>query len=135
MRVDRLEILATHLEKLAETPPSDLPREFDLTMWWRGKAGYGTAACAIGEATQIPALQEQGLRLGDIVWGSCRHLGPVFEDHTDWEAVQEFFDLTEPQAWNTFSDSAYSQLQYEEARNAEPLDVAARIREIIKATP
>lgn len=63
MNIDRLMLLAHHLEALAAQPVKKRKRKFDMYAWWNSAGSCGTSACAGGEATQIPALREAGLRL------------------------------------------------------------------------
>lgn len=102
MYIERLNILAKHLEYLDAVEPEARSREFDMRYWWLIAGDKArpcrTAACALGEATAIPALQKEGL---ELVAGR-----PAYRNSMDMEAAVAFFGLSIHQAWNLFSVDA-----------------------------
>jgi hypothetical protein len=79
----------------------------------------GTAACAAGYLSLLPAFQEQGLR--------ARNTGdPAFDDETGFVALERFFDVTPAVAEDWFFSFAYLGLR------PGPKDVAARMRAYLR---
>ncbi len=111
---------------LAEFLETKVPRDkFNLGDWATSLDSNecGTAACAVGWATTIPAFADAGLRL-------CAHLrdsaGLAFGDHMGWHAVVAFFEVDRSRAMNLFRD-----VNYTTSDRQNPLYVAARIRAFV----
>ncbi len=117
--VNPIDIGAERLRILADFLPSVPERQFNLIFWAEGPRieECGTAACACGWATTIPAFRAVGLKL-DTQLG----MGIIFGELLDWEAVTTFFGLTHHEAEHLFSAERYG-------FRATPAIVAARIRE------
>lgn len=118
MNTERLLILADHLDKLETIPPSDRSREFDMSTWWF----CGAAACALGEATQLPVFQKEGLGLR----GPDANI-PAYENRMGLEAATVFFDINAAQARKIFLPVYYFGYHY---RDITPRMVADRIRKV-----
>lgn len=118
MNIQRLQHLITILQGVP-------PDRFNLAAW-----KCGTTACAVGWACLAPEFNKQGL--------TFRGPGPVYskpdaepdEFYTHWRAVEEFFGLTEVQAWHLFTEHAYASIP-----NPVPQDVADRITALLKGSP
>jgi hypothetical protein len=86
--------------------------------------GCGTAACALGYATMLPALAAEGL-----TWHDTRFMGVVtFGDHVSYGAGEIFFGLDEGQSEYLFDPWAYDCDEGE----ITPADVAGRIDEVLR---
>lgn len=119
--LERLSLLADRLEQIAITPFEKRERQFDLRHWWL--EGCGTAACAIGEATEMPAFRRLGLeRICDIYSGYV----PKYKRFSHWEAVEQFFGLSTYGAELLFCAS-----NYDLNEKRDPAAVASRIRDLI----
>lgn len=103
MNTERLLVLARFLHTL---PTQNL----DMGSWvaWdtpdtapipKKGTDCGTVCCAVGWASFIPELKDQGLK---IVHGD-----PCYGSHSGWGAVHSFFGITADQAYQLFSQSAY----------------------------
>jgi hypothetical protein len=120
------------LLKLAKLLDADAVNEtgvkFDLGCWGV-KVDCGTQACAVGLACLSGAFKKEGLRYKIDSWhgGFGNNLIPRFKKLKDWEAVEKFFGISDQQAVNLFSASAYLTYKGAEAEQA----VANRIRELV----
>lgn len=118
MNIARLQRLITILQSVP-------PEQFDLGIW-----KCGTTACAVGWACADPAFIAQGLR-------HFPGVGPTYdkpgrepnEFYTHWRAVEEFFGLSDVQAFRLFSSHSYA------ADRPVPQDVADRIAALIEGNP
>lgn len=121
MRIDRLKILAAHLEKLEKTPRPKRPRIFDMHLWWfPGDPGsrQRCKACALGEATTIPKLAKGGLLIKNNNGLAPRV--PEYRNSSGYLAAALFFKLPYPQARSLFSPGPKT-----------PGEVAKKIRRLI----
>lgn len=108
MNVERLSALADWLDKVD-------PKRFDLANW-----KYGTTACAVGHACDIPGFRKAGLYM--------KNGSPRFAGHTDWDAVTGFFSLWQKnEELYLFCADCYNPAQW-----CDPLAVSMRIREYVK---
>ena len=120
---ERLKTLAAFLESFDATKGAK--DEFNMGVWYeqyeRGTPGCGTAACALGWATTIPAFRDAGLyrdECGDPTFGFACGLG----------AGANFFGLTAEQSSHLFWPYSYGKND-----DKSPRGVAARIRELLGA--
>ncbi len=112
------------------TEPTLLQRVFG-----RAEPDCGTAACAIGWAMHhgvFPQLIRRRKTTTEGLNTVYDHMVPAYVSPTgatkiDWEAVVEFFGLTASAATYLFSQTSYSN------DTATPMEVAARIREVVAA--
>lgn len=107
MNQERLTTLAKHLRTV---PPENL----DMSNWT-----CGTAACAVGHACMMPEFNEQGLNL------LAYHRTPNYAGESGWGAVEAFFDLGWPAAWNLFESRHYP-------KPPTPTEVADRIDDFVE---
>lgn len=108
---ERLEQLA---EFLATLPAGTLT----FSRWYGQRGG-----CAVGLAAALsPWFQAQGLRLENI--DSMKDCHPVFERHTEWNAVASFFALNTEEMRSLFDQSGYGG-----DMRPRPVDVAQKIRD------
>lgn len=84
----------------------------------------GTAACAVGLAAISGVFADEGLGYKLTCNGE---LSPMFDENESWDAVYDFFGLTEEQATSLFSDASYTVKRGAEAE----LAVATRIRRFV----
>jgi hypothetical protein len=121
MKSERLLKLANFLEN--DVPP---PR-FKMDEWSDTRdfapEVCGTAACAIGWATTIPAFRIEGFTgkqsdQANIVY-------PSYRSYESWEAVEKFFGLGKRKAEYLFDDENYPGAP-------TPKQVAKRIRKFVK---
>lgn len=111
------------LLKLAEFLENEVPRKrFDMGQWG-GHSGFhenkcGSAACALGWATTIPAFRRAGLIFSE------RGI-PTFEGEWGEDAGARFFNLPRGQATTLFMPGSYPN------HRATPKQVAKRIRKLV----
>lgn len=112
------------LLKLAEFLETKVPRkEFDMTCFSRGpKPGCGTAACALGWATQIPSFKRLGLKL---VGKRSPFYQPDYNGNRNFKAGEVFFDITHHMSLLLFNYESYPLYR------ATPKQVAKRIRQLV----
>lgn len=95
------------------------------------KATCGTTACAVGWCGSLPEFQAEGFRI-KLENGEAY---PVWKHHTQWKAVEEFFELGRDSAHHLFSPDRYEEEvdpETEERQSiATPSDVADRIDELL----
>ena len=135
LQIERLQILSAALRKDAVDPKGT---SFSLSTWLKfderkGPAiECGTEACAVGLACLTPELQAQGLRYIRVSYAHDDQQGPyavpAFGTARDWEAVEEFFGLTDEEAFHLFNQDAYPDWHYGEKGE---LAVADRIDALI----
>lgn len=117
----RLTILRDALLKF---PSEEL--EFNMGIWWQDSVFKPTvpeckiACCALGLATTIPELREQGLKRLDKNFPVI-----IYAESADYEAAIHFFDLTQEEVWYIFSPEKYDHAFI------TPIEVAGRISEIL----
>ena len=110
----RLQMVIKVLEKVPV-------KRFYLWSWFDKSYGEcGSTACAIGWCAQDKRFVEEGLTL--------QRGEPIYECFYGWDAVEEFFELTERQASRLFNESGYKDL----AHDPKPKDVIKKIRHFIK---
>jgi hypothetical protein len=128
------------LLKLADFLDTVHPNKFEISSWlntgWRARGGCteaelldldcGTTACAVGWACTIPEFKAEGLGFGGIVPMPTLQM-PDGKTLTSWEAVREFFGLTQPEALNLFDRGAYATGPY-----ASATTVARKIRLLVE---
>jgi hypothetical protein len=119
MNVERLSILENALRSFKITENN----QFELRTWGV-KTKCGTVCCAIGLATQIPELRQQGLR---TYRRYDNELCPAYKNVLGYGAVAIFFDIRYQEAEELFQDTSY----YPEDRH-NPIAVADRIRQFIE---
>lgn len=66
---------------------------YDVSSWIKP---CGTAACAVGWCTTFDWAKDLGLKFS--------HSMPVYKQHTNWDAVIQFFELTEMEALELFQE-------------------------------
>ena len=121
--VRRLTTLAEFLEDFAgRTGPADT---LEMGTWFQDPdRGCGTAACALGWATTIKALRDEGL-VRD-------YLGlPAYGGFSQYQAAEEFFDITRKSARKLFGFAGYGVDGFGNYRDPAPAEVAARVRLLI----
>lgn len=118
----RLLLLAERLDKIAARPPKT--RTFEMGLWLRRVKGCNTAACAVGEATLMPAFRKLGLTVNRDNVTRC--MQPVYRGRTSWPAVRRFFGIDADTSHSLFTSSAYA------FGEVTPRMVAARIRRYVK---
>lgn len=109
--------------------------KFDLSEWVKGKVSEntppnecGAVCCAVGFAMQHKPFNDQGFGISaDLAYDY--NLGifvsiPKYLDDTNWNAVENFFGLTNKEAEYCFSDFYYPE-------NPTPLDVRNHIQDIL----
>lgn len=127
---ERLEFLAGALERNAANPKG---MKFTLRAWlfteYRGTTedkpalDCGTAGCAVGLATLLPELQNEGL---SMTKGIGDRWVPVYKGYEGFQAVALFFGITRPSSEHLFHGQNYD---LDQQRGAEgELAVAKRIR-------
>ena len=104
----------SHLAEFLDNVPVGM---LTFTRWYGDGRG-----CAVGLASaHDPWFQAQGLTLvGDGTLKECR---PVFDDHSEWPAVAEFFDVSIAEALDLFTAGGYGGKLRPPAR-----DIAHKIR-------
>lgn len=128
MNQERLERLATALERIAKRPLKNMRfnlREWRSTGLKKNTNGCGTAACAVGYACTLPSFKKEGLYLGDE--NESSYAGPMFDGHRCWDAVSVFFNLSYSTSMYLFSADYYARWQRD-----KPQAVAKRIRQFIR---
>ena len=122
------------LRKLADKLCTMDPRKFRLSDWAlkvNFRHNIAEVGCAIGVAASMPEFRKRGFRLYQTTseWdydfdgdNFSRNLGPYYKGYTDWDAVCEFFGLSEAEAAHLFFYDSY---RY--GVNTKPLTVAKRI--------
>ncbi len=109
-----------HLAEFLDSVPVGM---LTFTRWYGDRSG-----CAVGlAAAHDPWFQAQGLTLvGDGTLKECR---PVFEDHSEWPAVANFFEISLGEALELFTAGGYGGKLRPQAR-----DVAQKVRAHLAAT-
>lgn len=120
MNIKRLKTLANYLLTIN-------PKTFDLSEW-----SCGTTACAIGHAANIPEFKNAGFTLNfadDMRDTYPILINPIIGEAISrhWDAVEDFFDITEIESKHLFMDSAYG-CEYDVI---QPSDVSDRIFKLI----
>lgn len=116
----RLTILRDALLKF---PSEEL--KLQMSIWFR-KSECGTVCCALGLASTIPELREQGLtRIPSNNSSITGEFIIVYAGCTGYDAAEHFFDLS---LYNTRSIFAPETYGYSDIT---PLEVAGRISEIL----
>lgn len=126
MNKRRLKIVADY----SKFVPDEL---FDLEMWFNNTAcetACGTVGCAIGHATQIPALKAEGFKHQMSDLDKNKFDCPVYvnkdgDEWKGWLAVQVFFEINWLQAAYLFDKDYYK------AEKPTFTQVANRIRKVI----
>ena len=107
---ERLERLASFLEELSADA-------LTFCCWYSQGKG-----CAVGLAAALnPWFKAQGLRLDSAE--SVKDCRPVYRNHSDWQAVAAFFDLTNEDARGLFDRGGYGGQVH-----PHPRQVARKIR-------
>lgn len=134
VRIDRLETLANYLDSIPD-------RKFDLISWFNSDKNMhdlvptnftdfnecGTTACACGHAAFIPEFNDAGFKKFDSYSFSYRDPSvPGAPLHTDWKAVDLFFNMPRASSKHLFSN-----YKYETDKNTR-IHVIARMREFIR---
>lgn len=86
----------------------------------------GYAACAVGHAAGIPAFRKAGFKLVPTYSG---WMDPMYGEHLNWDAVEEFFALNYSDAQHLFAEDSYNNPRL------RPTTVANRIRKFVKDHP
>jgi hypothetical protein len=137
------------LLKLADLLEADAENEkgvrFDLSAWARKDDGEGyfsmygfsakevvpvncnTAACAWGLAAISGAFKRQGV--GYHIYPSSGVLVPTYKDKTEIHAAEDFFKISEEEAWFLFDPDEYPERKRTGA--AGERFVAKRIRDFV----
>lgn len=128
---------------LAEFLPKVSKQSFDITGWvtyrnlneeqredlrqtavnmeedkfWEQLPDCNFAGCAVGWATRIPEFKEAGFSISAY---------PLYEGRQNWEAVMEFFGISNSEARYLFAGSEYSTYP------VEPAMVSKRIKEFLE---
>lgn len=110
---------------------ANLPPEYRFNMegWGYRLAGEcGTVCCAIGAATLHKPFNRMGFSPADknVLTPAYRKPGSL-ETNNSWEAVCNFFGLSEVQAYYLFSHTAYR-------RSPRRQTVARRIRRFVESS-
>lgn len=116
MNQQRLRLLAARLREPDVEPKFDLvswcsaefrrePKDVNTAVRNRLKTKCGTTACAIGYACLMPAFQTEGL--GFYYDAVFEELTPRYGGMVSWDAVERFFEISEPQAHQLFAISSY----------------------------
>lgn len=131
----RLAFLADKLDENANNPKG---MRFDLEAWLADDEGIphrtggkpaidcGTTGCAVGLAMLLPEFQAEGFH-----WNPAYFIGPEFERHSSWSAVNAFFGLNEFQSGWLFTQDAYNTFELPTKAAEGERAVAARIRDFI----
>lgn len=116
------------------------PVRFNMTVWKDERNLCGTSACAVGYCAMQPWAQKQGLELDEITLDpdmSSKWLVPTYEGLKSFEAVAEFFDLTEGHmeygdlAYYLFDSGSYES-DDDDAASPTIEDVLVRLDEVIE---
>lgn len=143
MNKERLELMATMLQEVADGTWKGIPadhkvtieflgmkaklfgqhiKHFDLEMWCYHREGCGFAACAVGHAMHDPRFIAQGLKCDEQMFH------PVFEDKDFWDAVKAFFDIKIETAMLLFLPSHYGGcIEF----GVKPEQVKSRVMELL----
>lgn len=135
MNVERLTLMATMLDEVANhtwRPTSNAFAElqraipipfdihFDMMDWGDFDQDCGYCACAIGHALLDQRFESQGLYALSI-----DNMCPAYkEEKWAWQAIQEFFDISETAAVRLFGTQEYE--------DPTPAKVAERIRDALE---
>jgi hypothetical protein len=131
-RLAKLANFLRHDVRLIKTCRQSADFKFDLRAWASadkiglGRARCNTSACAVGWATTI--FRRQGFKL-EAASPVNRNIVPVYKDKRNWEAVQEFFAISDAESSQLFSKDAYPSDQLN-----GPVAVADRIESFLNTS-
>lgn len=104
----------------------ELPKgkRFDLGRWYK----CGSTACACGWAASDPWFRRRGLHLRKYLeedfLGEHNTHGPVFQEYTEFTAIDQFFGLSSDETEFLFNEEAY--------KRGSRRDVIRRIEKFVR---
>ena len=131
MNKERLIALADFVDKQVD------PKQFSMRLFFsdlvdknKPEIRCGTTACLAGWACTMPEFQKDGLKVGIWSSGHSQMAVPMFEGLESFSALEQFFDLTEEQAYYLFGE--YSDIEETRGRRDDDVPTATgRIRSLV----
>ena len=133
---ERLKEMQVLMQKVHESVQAGKAK-FDLSEWAYGGISEntppdecGTVCCAVGFAMQHKPFNDQGFGVENTyAYEMDANISiPKYLEDKNWNAVENFFGLTELQAKYCFHDSWYQE-------NPTPLGVSNHIQDILDEKP